>query len=68
MFKKNKLINWLELYGQQGIYLEGKGINDIVPISEITKMIGRIKNIKFSDDENAVTFSLNNENYIINLI
>lgn len=67
MFERNKLIKWLELYGQQGIYLEGNGVNDIISISEITKMIKMIKNIKFLD-ENTVNFSLNNEKYIISLV
>ena len=67
------LIKWIGLYGQQGVFMSGMGIDDIVFKDDIEKLKDNIYNIEFDNDYNSVFFVMNNNEgcphqYIISLI
>ena len=69
----NDLIKWIDLYGQQGVFMSGMGIDDIVLKDEIKKFKNNIYNIEFDNDYNSVFFVMNDNEgrphqYIVSLI
>ena len=67
------LIKWIDLYGQQGVFMSGMGIDDIVFKDDIKKLKNNIYNIEFDNDYNSVSFVMNDNEgcphqYIISLI
>ena len=59
------LIKWIELYGQQGVFMSSVGIDDIVFKDDIKKLKNNIYNIEFNNDYNSVSFVMNdNEEYL----
>lgn len=66
-------IKWIDLYGQQGVFMSGIGIDDIVFKDDIEKLKDNIYNIEFDNDYNSVFFVMNdsdglNHQYIVSLI
>ena len=67
------LIKWIDLYGQQGVFMSGMGIDDIVFKDDIKRLKNNIYNIEFDNDYNSVFFVMNdsdglNNQYIVSLI
>ena len=59
------LIKWIDLYGQQGVFMSGMEIDDIVFKDDIKKLKNNIYNIEFDNDYNSVSFVMNdNEEYL----
>lgn len=58
-------IKWIDLYGQQGVFMSGMEIDDIVFKDDIKKLKNNIYNIEFDNDYNSVSFVMNdNEEYL----
>ena len=58
-------IKWIDLYGQQWVFMSGMGIDDIVFKDDIKKLKNNIYNIEFNNDYNSVSFVMNdNEEYL----
>ena len=67
------LIKWIDLYGQQGVFMSGMEIDDIVFKDDIKKLKNNIYNIEFDNYCNSVSFVMNDNEgcphrYIVSLI
>lgn len=52
------LVKWINLYGQQGVFISGAGIDDIIFKEDIERLKSDIDNINFNEDNNLVLFTI----------
>lgn len=52
------LIKWIDLYGQQGVFMSGMGIDDIIFKEDIERLKNDVNNINFNEDNNSVLFTI----------